>query len=242
MPWSGRAPLMASLDLVAYRQVVRNHFGSLKLEEDLDATSSDMGKVLEGGELEEEELERLRRSYLDQSPRSILEVVRDPALGRLVVLGDPGSGKTLLLRYLLLEWAEGLAPEKEEARLPLLIELRDYALRRHKGEVRSFLDYLHHAQSLRCHLEAKSVDHWLRHHPGRVFFDGLDEIFAADLRQEVQTAIARFADDYPSTQIIGTSRVIGFKHQSWHAEGFRQFMLQELDDDGHPESHPGVAP
>jgi predicted NACHT family NTPase len=32
-----------------------------------------------------------------------------------------------------------------------------------------------------------------------VFFDGLDEIFAADLRQEVQTAIARFADDYPST-------------------------------------------
>ncbi|MFN9630795.1 MAG: SIR2 family protein [Cyanobacteriota bacterium] len=262
------APLVASLDLGAYRYALRQHYGRLKLEEDLDATASDMGEVmvtgvfigqtvrecveflplvfelpkeqqrrlrqqwaLEGGELEEKELKQLRRSYLEQSPRSILEVVREPGLGRLVVLGDPGSGKTLLLRYLLLEWAEGLAPEGGKTRLPLLIELRDYAQRRQQGEVRNFLDYLQQAQSLRCHLDADSVDHWLRHHPSRVFFDGLDEIFAPALRQEVQTAIARFADTYPATQIIVTSRVIGFKHQSWRAEGFRHFMLQELDEE-----------
>jgi predicted NACHT family NTPase len=51
-----------------------------------------------------------------------------------VILGDPGSGKSTLLQFLALDWVEG----KTEA-LPLLIELREYAL----AQSQSFLDFLH---------------------------------------------------------------------------------------------------
>jgi predicted NACHT family NTPase len=61
-------------------------------------------------------------------------------------------------------------------------------------------------------------------------FDGLDEIFDSTLRKEVTTAIHRFADEYPVTRILVTSRIIGYQHQAWRDESFRHFMLQELED------------
>jgi predicted NACHT family NTPase len=54
-------------------------------------------------------------------------------------------------------------------------------------------------------------------------------VFDPQLRQEVTTAIHRFADDYPDAQIVVSSRLIGFQHERWRQEGFRPFMLQELD-------------
>jgi hypothetical protein len=47
----------------------------------------------------------------------------------------------------------------------------------------------------------------------------------------VTTAIHRFADDYPAAQIVVSSRLIGFRHERWRQEGFRPFMLQELDQE-----------
>ncbi|MFM9099849.1 MAG: NACHT domain-containing protein, partial [Cyanobium sp.] len=167
-------------------------------------------EALEGREMIEDELESLRRSYLDQSPRPIAEVVADPALRKLVVLGDPGSGKSLLLQVLALRWAEGEANEAREEPLPLLIELRDYARLRHEGRATGFLDYLANAESLRWRFEREPLEQWLRQKPSRVLFDGLDEVFDHDLRREVATAIHRFADDHPAAQVVVSSRVIGF--------------------------------
>jgi GTPase SAR1 family protein len=79
----------------------------------------------------------------------MLELLADPSQRKLVVLGDPGSGKSLLLQYLVLAWADANDPLLGDAPLPLLIELRDYASRRAKGEVSGFLDYLGRSESLR---------------------------------------------------------------------------------------------
>lgn len=51
-----------------------------------------------------------------------------------MILGDPGAGKSTLPQYLALDWVEG----KMET-LPLLIELREYAL----AESQIFLEFLH---------------------------------------------------------------------------------------------------
>ena len=48
--------------------------------------------------IEEEIVEERRRSYLDQSPRQVLEVFDDDRIERLVILGDPGSRKSSLLQ------------------------------------------------------------------------------------------------------------------------------------------------
>jgi predicted NACHT family NTPase len=63
-------------------------------------------EALDGTEMQEEALASLLRTYLDQSPQHMLELLADPSQRKLVVLGDPGSGKSLLLQYLVLAWAE----------------------------------------------------------------------------------------------------------------------------------------
>jgi len=207
---------------------------ALELPKELQRRLREQG-VLEGHELDAEALERHRRSYLDQSPRPVLEVVADPEARKLVVLGDPGSGKSLLLKVLALAWAEHAEPKEGNGALPLLIELRDYARLRHEHAVEGFLDYLRKAQSLPWHLPSAALEHWLDNNPSRVMFDGLDEVFDPALRREVTTAIHRFADAFPQAQILVTSRVIGFQHQSWRDWGFRLFMLQELDPEQREE-------
>ena len=186
---------------------------------------------MEGGELDEEILNENRRAYLDQSPRPILEIVDDPALSRLVVLGDPGSGKSTLLQYLLLRWAEQTTPVPAGHPLPLLIELREYARLRQEGQSDGFLVFLHRGTCVRWHFDQARLDGWLKNNPSLVLFDGLDEVFDRTLRREIATAIHRFADVYPQARVIVTSRIIGYQHQSWRDENFRHFMLQELDED-----------
>jgi predicted NACHT family NTPase len=203
---------------------------AMELPKELQRRLREQG-TLDGTELEDAELARLLRTYLDQSLQPMLEVLADPSQRKLVVLGDPGSGKSLLLQYLVLAWAEAGDTLLGDAPLPLLIELRDYASRRAKGEVNGILDYLGRAESLRWRLDPEALEHWLRHNRTQVLFDGLDEVFDPELRQEVTTAIHRFADDYPAAQIVVSSRLIGFPHERWRQEGFRPFMLQELDQE-----------
>jgi predicted NACHT family NTPase len=149
---------------------------------------------LDGAKWDEETVDRFRRAYWNRTPRPMLEVMAEPLQRKLVVLGDPGSGKSLLLQYLVLAWAETSTPPSSDAPVPLLIELRDYASRRAKGEVHDILDYLGRAESLRWRLDPQALESWMRQNPSRLLLDGLDEIFDSPLRQEVTTAIHRFAE------------------------------------------------
>ena len=181
-------------------------------------------------DLDEELIKEHRRAYLDQPPRPILEVLSEPGLTRIVVLGDPGSGKSTLLRYILLQWAERTSPDAARQPLPILIELAQYARLRKEGKADDFLSYLHKGLSVRWQFDRIQLDDWLRCNPSVILFDGLDEIFDVELREEASIAIHRLADEYPLARIVVTSRIIAYQHHAWRDEGFRHFMLQELDE------------
>lgn len=186
---------------------------------------------IENGELDAERIQELRRRYLEQMPRNALELVGDPALPKVVILGDPGAGKSCLLQALTLHWAEQPELERRRLDLPLLIELRAYAQARERDHINGFLDFWQRSPLALCQLDSQGLRELLETGQVQVFFDGLDEVFDPALREEVANMVQRFANDFPRVRIVITSRVIGYKGESFRSADFRHFMLQELDDD-----------
>jgi len=200
-------------------------------------------RLLQAGEISAKELEEaeqhadhLRKEYFNQPLRPVLEIVDEilrpspAAAGRnLVILGDPGSGKSSLVRYLTLRWA-GIADQalRDTQPIPLVIELGPYARWRCDGR-KDFLRYLEEASPL--HEWPRGLLASLIEHPGRavLLLDGLDEIFDTKLRAAVIDDIQRFNSRFAHTPILVTSRVVGYQPQRLRDAGFRHFMLQDLD-------------
>ncbi|MEM1280454.1 MAG: HEAT repeat domain-containing protein [Cyanobacteria bacterium P01_H01_bin.152] len=204
----------------------------------LEVPKDELLRLVEAGELDAAQLEESaklhderRRAYVNQSPKPVLDVTDDAAIQRQVILGDPGSGKSSLLRYLALEWARITnANQRYTQPLPLLIELREYN-RWHCPSQKGFLKYLHEASTWH-RLNQQTLKHLLEQ-PNRVvlLLDGLDEVFDPAEREQVVNDIHRFSNKYKNVRMVVTSRVVGYQpHRLRNAE-FRHFMLQDLDDD-----------
>jgi hypothetical protein len=121
------------------------------------------------------------RSYADQTPRSVLEVVggeppkpvgqalakvgaggrSTPLAHYAVILGDPGSGKSTLLQYLALSWAEQPLRDLSQQPIPLMIELRTYGRDKQLGKCRDLLSFLHQG-NVTCRLNQQDGSLGLR--------------------------------------------------------------------------------
>jgi Domain of unknown function (DUF4062)/HEAT repeats/NACHT domain len=168
-------------------------------------------------------------------PRTDVFEAVTTARNRLVVLlGDPGSGKSMLARHLALSLADapGVEPLAGLAGwLPLLVELRAFAdLRRDFPTFLSFLGRLNDTDGLG--LPADQLDDFLsRDGRALAIFDGLDEIFDPKEREAVSRQIAGFTERYPKVRVVVTSRSIGYRRSILEAAGFAHFTIQDLDDD-----------
>lgn len=172
---------------------------------------------------EEMDYEQYRQLFLKKTTKSVLEVVNDADCPYMVFVGDPGSGKSTLLQYLAVDWAEN-----PTERLPLLIELREYA--KDENQPKDFLGFFHEGKRKICELNQIQLDEQLKTGNALVMFDGLDEIFNNDVRGRVITEIHAFSNKYPQVKIIVTSRVIGYNPEDFENAGFRHFTLEEFDN------------
>jgi hypothetical protein len=245
------APLQPGFDVAAYRRCLQANYGYLKLYT-LDSTDRadniklwsmfieqtvrealppsryelplDLKRQLQdedalGEDLSAEALDYYRREYFQQPARKVLAAVAESQ--RSVVLGDPGAGKSTLLQYLGLEWVEN-----DAADLPLLIELREYAL---AGSA-NFLEFLHRGRGVDWQFDPTMLHDYLTQHPTLVMFDGLDEVFDRATQATIIDDIIRFAQQYPLTKILVTSRIIGYNPERLQHAEFRHFTIQPLDD------------
>jgi hypothetical protein len=74
-----------------------------------------------------------------------------------------------------------------------------------------------------------SIEYLLLNGRALVIFDGLDELTDTSLRRDVVQAVEGFAYRYPTTQIVVTSRRVGYEEAPLDSDLFPALQLMELD-------------
>jgi formylglycine-generating enzyme required for sulfatase activity len=184
-----------------------------------------------------------------EKPLSAVEVLCQAPHGRLVLLGQPGSGKSTFARYLALTLAEALlqprqAPLKKrlpgwqgEARLPVFVPLRLLAAslpaetsQGTAGQVESFIrNLVDERESLTGFGEPLLAA--LQESGGLVTFDGLDEV-PGQQRLLLKQALSEFAELYPRCTVLVTCRVHSYRQDpAWQLDWAAEHTLAEFNRD-----------
>ncbi len=181
------------------------------------------------------ELASLQEAYRAKPLQRLFDVVAAPDVRATVVLGDPGSGKSTVSRYLALSLAGARGarpPHGLSDHLPFLIELRSYIAAVSEGRCTDFLGYLdHHTRNDGLGLERDALASHL-HAGGRALFvfDGLDEVFDQRRRTEMAEQIVEFQARHPAVRVVVTSRIVGYSRRLFTEAKFEHYTIQDLDE------------
>ncbi|MCU0497437.1 MAG: NACHT domain-containing protein [Anaerolineae bacterium] len=158
-------------------------------------------------------------TYLEQTEsegeRLTLTQMRQ-VIYRAVVLGDAGSGKSTLTQKLC-----HLLTDNDGEITPFLIHLRDYGVEReaHQGSLSAFIIAQIDPAS------ASTIEYLLRIGRAMVICDGLDEITETSYRRAVTEDLEVFAQRFPATAMLITSRKVGYDESPLSKNRFERFTL-----------------
>ena len=168
---------------------------------------------------------------------------------RMVLLGDPGSGKTTFLNHLAFclaahgldprkDWLGRIAlwPEKEGDLIPVPVALKDFAARaagmKAKAEPKDLWEFiLGRLKAQNLGFAADPLETALEHGEAILLLDGLDEIQEKTNQGFVRDAILAFGNRYRKSRMIVTCRVLSYQENSVQLEGVPFFELAPFDNE-----------
>jgi hypothetical protein len=153
-----------------------------------------------------------------------------------VVLGDPGSGKSTMVRFLGLAGISKAIQQryqaKPDARLPILVVLRRYSDELKRRYNLSLIDYIQEAAQADFSLksaDANFFEYYLESGQTILFFDGLDELPNPEFKELVRDRIRALLMTYPGNTAVVTSRVVGYENPfRFDAKEFGHYRLRPL--------------
>jgi HEAT repeat protein len=161
---------------------------------------------------------------------SIKDTLSDTTNSHMVILGDPGIGKSCLLQHIALKASTNAGESLgiKEHLLPVLIPLREYPQFGSKKMLKEFIfDYI---QKQICYLPENVLERFLEKNLFFFLLDGLDEVISESQRIDVSRQVEHFMAQYPRTRIILTSRPAGYKPAALIGS-IPHFTLANFDDD-----------
>jgi HEAT repeat protein len=170
------------------------------------------------------------------NPRIAAAKVLTQTKKKAVILGAPGSGKTMLASYFALMLCKttqsdpsqiGLEPDADL--LPVVVRIRDWILQPNM----SLLEYLKsNAETNLCikELPAGFFEHWLERGKALILLDGLDEVVEEAQRRKVAEQIETFLHRYQDNPTIITSRPAGYRWDLFNLDEFPHYTLESFDD------------
>ncbi len=198
---------------------------------------------------DEADPERLREQEMFGRERrtervGLAEVVRKHI--RMVILGDPGAGKTTLMRFLTLQFAlarrnenrseatrvhDAAGEDYGEVRLPIPVRISRFAEALEQHPTLSLRRYLSQAFGEVETPEPALAEVFLGAlQAGKAFvlLDGLDEIVRPDIRASIAQRIEEFGAAHPGNRILITSRIVGYRSAPLGGE-VAEFTLCDLE-------------
>jgi len=191
-----------------------------------------------------------RHAMLEYAPTRNIEELIDIvsysdlrlSFSRVVILGDPGGGKSTLCQFLCQDYArqavsalqladKGLTAQLQK--VPFRIVLRAYEkARKQEPQLSLFTfivrDTLNSVTAEYAEVEA-ALKYLLESGLAVLAFDGLDEILATAQRREFVDLVLSFCNQYPLCPAMVTSRVVGYDSAPLSNE-FDTLILQQFED------------
>ena len=163
---------------------------------------------------------------------------------RLVVLGDPGAGKTTLTRWIATAYLLRLKSDPDwqslpDVRtlpaadwLPIIVRCRDLDVNCLSGSLDDILEHTLRKAELS---EAEVTDLCdlfrarLKAGQALLMLDGLDEITDPQSRASLCQQVEQMVVAYPNAPVIATSRIVGYREMGYKlGRGFEHLTLADL--------------
>lgn len=170
-----------------------------------------------------------RRSWLPDSETDADDVIA--GIHRTVVLGNPGAGKSSFARATCYRISAVPSDDAEAwAATPFLVTLKDYAARKSQAGV-SIVGFIRSQASSSFQVDPpeNAIEYLLNSGRALVVFDGLDELTDTHSRRAIRDDVDAFAELYPFTRILVTSRERGYQEAPLDDRRFVKTRILDFD-------------